>query len=139
VSLRFVKTFSVCVQLRENRLQPVNVHVQDSLKELAADFFKSNLQLRCNSPSFGRGLDDQEPVIARVALTPQKAACLEPVDEARDLTLVPTHGFGNFSRGNVSFFHAMQQHRRFLRRHSEWAETTIEGRLQPYAGTEEPR
>ncbi len=138
-SLHFTKPLGVCMQLREKGLQLVDIDVQDSLEELAANFLEPCLQVWNNSPPLARSLDDEEPVIAGITFALKKPARLKPVHEPRDLALVPAHGLGQFPGGGFSFFRAMHEHGCFLRRHSEFAETAIEGCLQSYAGSKEPR
>jgi hypothetical protein len=127
------------MQLREQSFQLVDVHVQDSLEELAAYFFEPQLQLRSNASTPVRSLKDHEPMIARIASAGKKAPRFQSVNVTRNLPFVSAHGFGNLPGRSFSFFCAMHQHRRLLRRHPELAETSIERGLQPYARAEEPR
>jgi len=139
VNLFLAKSFGVRMQLREHSLQLIDVDVQDSLEELAANFLESTLQLRHNTPPLDRSPDDQEPVIAGIAPASQETALLESVNEARYLPLVSAHDLCKLYAGSLPFFRTMHQDSCFLGRHPVLAETTIECCLQPYAGTEEPR
>src|SRR5208282_413237 len=138
VRLLFKKALGVRMQLREYGLKLIDVDVQDPLEELAANFLEPQLQVRYNTPPLAGRLDDQEPMIARVAPARKKPARFEPVREPRDLAFVSAHSPRELSRGGCSFLHAMQKHCRFLRRHPELAETAIERCLQSNAGAEEP-
>ncbi len=130
------KTFCILMQLREQDFQLVDVHIQDSLKKLAAHFFEPDLQVRDNPPSPVRSLDNLQTMVARIASPRKKTVRLQPVYKARDLAFVPTHGSGQFSRGSFPLFHAVNQHRGLLRRHPKLAKAAIEGSLKSYACAE---
>src|SRR5580704_18734646 len=94
--------------------------------------------MRHDTAPSARRLDNQEPMITRIAPASKKTVRFEPVDKARDLAFVSAHGLGQLSGGSLSLLRTMHEHGRFLRGHPESAKTTIKRCLQSYAGTEEP-
>jgi hypothetical protein len=58
LNLLLAKTFGIAMQLRKHALKPVDVDVQDSLKELATYFLKPDFQVRRNTPPLARRPND---------------------------------------------------------------------------------
>ena|SRR5271166_391891 len=139
VDVLLAETLRVRVQLRKYRFQLVDVDIQHTLEELTANLREPPLQLWHNAPPLARRFDDQEPMIARIALACKKPARFQAVHEPRDLAFVAAHDRSELSGRCFTFLGTMQKNCRFLRRHSELAEAAIKRSLQPDARSKEAR